>query len=177
MRHMTCSTLFALSLMACGGDPPVTKTPDKVAATAAPADTTAPKAATVTPEETSSQVQIDKDILRACGIPEPEAFFGYNAASVRKEDTLPLDKVATCFLSGPLKGRSLRIVGHADSRGSTEYNMLLGHKRADAIAGYLLGKGMTKEKTESTSRGAMDAKGTDEAGYAKDRRVDVMLGQ
>ncbi len=178
MRHMICSTLFALSLFACGGDPPAAKTPDKVAGTAAPTDIAPPPTGpTASHEDSSSQVHIDGDILRACGIPEPEAFFGYNAASVRKEDTAPLDKVATCFISGPLKGRSLRIVGHADSRGSTEYNMLLGHKRADAIAGYLLGKGMTKEKTESTSRGAMDAKGTDEAGYAKDRRVDVMLGQ
>jgi peptidoglycan-associated lipoprotein len=177
---MTYSTLFALSLAACGGDPPLPKTPEKPVTTAETATTAPPPGASATgvsPEDTSSTVHIDNEILRACGIPEPEAFFGYNAASVRKEDAAPLDKVATCFLTGPLKGRSLRLVGHADPRGSAEYNMLLGHKRADAIGSYLRAKGMTKEKTETTSRGAMDAKGADEATYAKDRRVDILLGQ
>lgn len=178
MRHMIYSTLFALSLAACGGDPPAPKAPEKPTATAAPVDTTAaPTATAARPEDTASQVHIDPQILAACGIPEPEALFGFNAAAVRKQDTGPLDKVATCFVTGPLKGRSVRLIGHADPRGSTEYNMLLGHKRADAIAGYLTGKGMTKEKAETTSRGAMDAKGTDETSYAKDRRVDIMLGQ
>jgi hypothetical protein len=38
-------------------------------------------------------------------------------------------------------------------------------------------KGMDKGKTESTSRGAMDAVGADEPSWARDRRVDMMLGQ
>ncbi len=163
---------------ACGGDPPPKpKAPTEVEK---PAEPTAeqPKAPDAVKEaENVSDVHIDKSILAACGIPEPEAFFAYNSASVRPTDTNPLDKVATCFISGPLKGKGLRVVGHADPRGSAEYNMVLGHKRADAVSGYLRTKGMAKEKTETTSRGAMDAKGTDESGYSKDRRVDVMLSQ
>jgi hypothetical protein len=41
----------------------------------------------------------------------------------------------------------------------------------------MVGHGLDKSKTESTSRGAMDATGTDEPSWARDRRVDLMLGQ
>ena len=55
--------------------------------------------------------------------------------------------------------------------------MTLGQSRADAVAGWMTGKGMDKAKTESTTRGAMDATGSDDPSWARDRRVDVMLGQ
>jgi outer membrane protein OmpA-like peptidoglycan-associated protein len=83
----------------------------------------------------------------------------------------------TCFTSGPLKGRTLKLVGHADPRGDSDYNMTLGQSRADSVAGYMRSKGMDKAKTESTSRGAMDATGSDDPSWARDRRVDLMLGQ
>ena len=54
--------------------------------------------------------------------------------------------------------------------------MTLGQSRADAVGVYLDGHGMSKSKTESTSRGSMDATGSDESGWQHDRRVDVMLG-
>ena len=55
--------------------------------------------------------------------------------------------------------------------------MTLGQSRADSVAKYIVGKGLDKAKTESTSRGAMDATGDNEPTWARDRRVDVMLGQ
>jgi peptidoglycan-associated lipoprotein len=68
-------------------------------------------------------------------------------------------------------------VGHADPRGGSDYNMTLGQSRADSVAMYLVKKGMDKSKAESSSRGAMDATGSDEPTWARDRRVDMMLGQ
>jgi peptidoglycan-associated lipoprotein len=41
---------------------------------------------------------------------------------------------------------------------------------------YLTDKGIPQTSDPSTSRGAMDATGTDETGWARDRRVDIMLG-
>ncbi len=58
-----------------------------------------------------------------------------------------------------------------------DYNMTLGQSRAASVATYLVHNGMQKEKTESTSRGAMDAIGTDEPTWARDRRVDMILAQ
>lgn len=127
--------------------------------------------------KTASSVHIDPAILAACGIPEPKAHFAFDSANVRPEDAEPLDLVAKCFTTGPMKGKSLKLVGHADPRGETEYNFVLGASRADAIGGYISSKGLDKSKIATTSRGEMDATGTDEAGWARDRRVDILLAK
>src|SRR5258708_5220020 len=100
-----------------------------------------------------------------------------DSVNTRPDDARVLDLVIECFGSGPLKGRTIKLVGHADPRGGSDYNLTLGQARADSVAGYMLGKGMDKAKTESTSRGAMDATGTDDPSWARDRRVPVIPGQ
>ena len=136
-----------------------------------------PKADEKQSSPTASAVRISDEIVKACGIRAPNAYFAFDSAHVLQDDAEPLEQVATCFGSGPLKGRTLKLVGHADPRGGSEYNMTLGQTRADAVDGYISSKGLDKAKTESSSRGAMDATGTDDDGWARDRRVDVMLGQ
>jgi peptidoglycan-associated lipoprotein len=122
-------------------------------------------------------VHIEETILKACGIKAPKAFFAFDSANVQAHDTTVLEQVAQCFSTGPLKGRTMKLVGHADPRGETEYNFVLGNSRADAIGGFLRSKGVDKAKMQTTSRGELDATGTDESGWAKDRRVDIMLEQ
>jgi peptidoglycan-associated lipoprotein len=86
-----------------------------------------------------------------------------------------LQQIATCVTTGPLKGRALQLVGRADARGEAEYNMGLGEHRADAVRKYLGALGVPQTQLTETSRGKLDATGTDEAGYQRDRRVDVAL--
>lgn len=88
---------------------------------------------------------------------------------------MALNEVAVCFTTGPMKGRTLKLVGHADPRGPSGYNLTLGQARADSVQKYLTDKGGDPSKVESTSRGAMDATGTNEAGWTHNRRVDLML--
>jgi peptidoglycan-associated lipoprotein len=167
--------LAASAVLACGGDPPQPKTPDAPPPPAAAASPRLPDKAPDSP--TASAVRISDEIVKACGIAEPDAYFAFDSAHIRPDDSKVLQQVATCFNSGPLKGRTLKLVGHADPRGDSDYNMTLGQSRADSVAGYMRGKGMDKGKTESTSRGAMDATGADDPSWARDRRVDLMLGQ
>jgi outer membrane protein OmpA-like peptidoglycan-associated protein len=54
---------------------------------------------------------------------------------------------------------------------------VLGQARADSVARYVQSKGLSAAQTATTSRGAMDATGTDAAGWARDRRVDLVLGK
>jgi peptidoglycan-associated lipoprotein len=173
---------FALALaaspLACGGDKPPPKSPASVT----PPPTSAPAATSRLPAKapdspTASAVRISDEIVKACGIREPDAYFAFDSTNVRPDDARVLDQIVSCFTGGPLKGRLLKLVGHADPRGGSDYNITLGQSRADSVAGYMLGKGMDKAKTESTSRGAIDATGTDEPTWARDRRVDLMLGQ
>jgi outer membrane protein OmpA-like peptidoglycan-associated protein len=53
--------------------------------------------------------------------------------------------------------------------------MKLGQARADAVRRYLLAEGVDPSKVQSASRGALDATGTNAAGWARDRRVDIEL--
>ncbi|MGO9834057.1 MAG: OmpA family protein [Polyangiaceae bacterium] len=128
------------------------------------------------PPPTTGTIAVSADIRTACGISDQDAYFPFDSAALENKDVGPLDAIAKCFTVGPLRGRSMRLVGHADPRGSSEYNLVLGQRRADSVEGYLDHHGLTRSHVETTSRGAMDATGSDEAGWTRDRRVDVMLG-
>ena len=167
-----------LATAACGSSKPPEPT-TSIAASKKDDSTEAPikpNKDTVPNTSTASGVKISDEILKACGIPQPEAYFAFDSASVRSEDAKPLNKVATCFSVGPLKGRTVKLVGHADPRGDSDYNFVLGQSRADAVQKYLAGHGIEKSKALSSSRGALDATGADETSWALDRRVDLMLG-
>jgi peptidoglycan-associated lipoprotein len=160
------------TLVACGGSKPPVNTPADTASTSSSAQPTQSSA----PSPTASNVSISDEIRTKCGIPDADAYFAFDSAHLTSNDHTPLDLVIKCFTKGPLAGRSVKLVGRADPRGESDYNMTLGQSRADAVGLYLDGRGMSKGKTQSTSRGSMDASGTDESGWRHDRRVDVMLG-
>ena len=174
-------SLFALgAALACGSDPPPpAMTADNAPATTPPPAPPPPGANNSKPDDdpSKSNINISDEIKKACGITDAEAFFAYDSANVRPQDKAVLGKLATCFTTGPLKGREMRLVGHADNRGEEDYNMLLGQRRADNVKGAIVSSGMTAAKTFTTSRGELDATGSDEASWTKDRRVDIVLGQ
>lgn len=183
MRSFACRVaLFALALatlplLACGDTPPP-RTSSDAKPVAKPALKPAPRLPPQPPDSpTASAVRISPEITTACGISDPDAYFAFDSAHIRADDARVLGQLVSCFTTGPLTGRTMKLVGHADPRGSSDYNMTLGQSRADAVGGYMTGKGMDKSKAESTTRGAMDASGYDEPSWARDRRVDIMLGQ
>lgn len=166
------ASVVSLALVACGGSkPPVTPPANAAANNAAPAAQTS-----TTPSPTASNVSISDEIRTKCGIPDADAYFTFDSSHLTTRDRTPLDLVVKCFTKGPLAGHSVKLVGRADPRGESDYNITLGQSRADAVGLYLDGRGMSKGKTLTTSRGSMDASGTDESGWQHDRRVDVMLG-
>lgn len=122
---------------------------------------------------TSGVVSVSDDIKAACGLSDDEAYFAFNSANVRTQDKQVLNKLATCFTTGKMKGRRMQLVGHADPRGDDSYNLALGGKRADSVKSIIVTNGMPDNLVETTSRGEMDATGSDEAGWAKDRKVEV----
>ena len=168
----TALILAAAALAACGHDkPPATAASEQKPEPSVTADPT--------PKPVSSSVAISGDILAACKIqfsnPTEAPKFDYDSTNLSADDTQVLDQVATCLTSGPLKGRSVQLVGRADPRGSDQYNMALGANRAHQVTTYLQQKGVSATLRE-TSRGAIDATGRDETTWRKDRRVDLVLG-
>jgi len=164
------------SLAACGGDekkPPVT------------AKAEAPKETVITttsaPTSDKMAVNVDSDIVKACNLKfeniEDAPKFDYNSEELTQGEKNVLEAIAKCLTTGPLKGRSVDLVGRADPRGETEYNMTLGAKRARSVHQFLGNLGVPSDKLRDTSRGELDATGTDEPGWRKDRRVDVRLAK
>lgn len=128
-------------------------------------------------------LSVSNEIAKACGIAvkadgKPVApSFEYDSASLAEEDRMLLAQVARCLTEGALKGRHVTLIGRADQRGEPEYNMTLGGSRADTVKRYMVDLGVGRDAMLATSRGEMDATGTNEATWAHDRRVDVELAK
>lgn len=165
-------TAFALVLTACGSD---ATPPAESPSSPPPSDSSDDTSKKPGDDPRQSSINISETIKKACGLTEAEAHFAYNSANVRAADQAVIKKLADCFTTGPLKGKEMSLVGHADPRGEPEYNIVLGGKRADNVAKALQRAGLPQAQVSTTSRGELDATGTDEASWAKDRRVDVHL--
>ena len=126
-----------------------------------------------------SNVHLDDEIMRLCAIHidnvDRAPKFDFDDAELLPEDRDVLEQVAKCVTTGPLKGRKLALVGRTDPRGDTEYNMVLGEHRADSVETYLANLGVEPNNLMKTSRGELDAEGTDDDSWRRDRRVDILL--
>jgi peptidoglycan-associated lipoprotein len=160
--------MFALPACGSTATPPPRAPATSANALTAPAD---PR------PSTTSTIHIAADIRKACGIPDADAHFAFDSAAVLERDRRVLHQLADCFVTGPLAGREMRLVGHADPRGDTDYNFVLGGRRADNVKRVLIDQGLPAARVASTSRGELEADGVDEASWREDRRVDVMLAQ
>ena len=122
-----------------------------------------------------TNIKIDAEIMRRCKL--PTAHFDFDSEFVDLQDSPALDLLAACFETGPLKGRELLLVGHADQRGEMSYNLALGQRRAGSVATYLGLAGMSYDRIITTSLGELEASGTDDDAFGADRRVEVLLAE
>lgn len=101
--------------------------------------------------------------------------FDYDQDLIKPEDRPVLDRKAEIMRANP--ALRIRISGHADERGSDEYNLVLGNKRALAARQYLVGKGIDAGRIEVTSFGEerpVDTSGS-EAAFAANRRAEFEI--
>jgi peptidoglycan-associated lipoprotein len=126
-------------------------------------------------------VHVSSDLERDCkivvGTVTEAPKFDFDDSTLLPEDRAVLDQVAKCVTTGPLKGRALKLTGRADNRGTEEYNFALGAHRANTVERYLAALGVAPPKLHETSRGELDAKGSDDPARRADRRVDIDLAQ
>lgn len=104
--------------------------------------------------------------------------FDYNESTIRTDDNARLDGKAALLKQFP--GLRIRITGHADERGSDQYNIALGKRRADAAKDYLVRVGIDAARIETSSLGreVPADPGHDEAAWAQNRRdeFDIIAG-
>ena len=175
----TTLALIVAALVGCGSDKPkpvkptVTKTEKP-----APAADNKQLEQVAKNEQVSPNLSLAGDILKLCGITAAATAnptFDYDKEELTPEDRSVLDQLATCLTKGPLKGKAVALIGRADPRGTEEYNLGLGSRRSASVSTYLAHLGVTEPQLAVNTRGALDATGTDEAGWQKDRRVDIQL--
>lgn len=101
-------------------------------------------------------------------------YFDFDRAAVAPRERPKIDAAVKWMKENPEKRVVLE--GHCDWRGTAEYNLGLGDRRATAVRKYLESLGIDTKRLEIISKGDIDAKesGT-ESEWAKDRRVDFLV--
>ncbi|MCH9758790.1 MAG: OmpA family protein [Proteobacteria bacterium] len=122
------------------------------------------KSSTIDDERTSTDSLLQKRII----------YFDYDKSAVRDE-ALPILHTHAEFLNN--KGGAIGIVlgGHADNRGSNEYNLALGQRRANAVRDIFLSYGASANDIEAISFGEEQprAQGDNESAWQENRRVEI----
>lgn len=173
--EMLCvATFCAATAVGCGGKATKKQTPAAPAPVASQATGTATAQPPATPNVSVSDELAAQCKLRFSKVDQTPRF-DVESADLQPADRNMLQQIADCLVKGPLKGRTVQLVGRADPRGTDEYNLGLGTRRAESVRTYLQRLGVPSTRMASTTRGEIDASGTDDSGWRQDRRVDLKL--
>jgi len=177
MRLAACAAA-ALVLAACASTPleeqppaPVTDAGGGAAGGKPGAGTADPRAVARVDAGTSSGIDPLND--PASPLSKRSIFFDFDSFVVKPEFQGTVEAHGKFLVANPT--RRVTIEGHADERGSREYNLALGQKRADAVKSRLRLLGAGENQMESVSFGEEKpaATGSDEASWAQNRRADL----
>ncbi len=169
----------ALVLAACGGSKPPEPVAPVEQPAAAPPPPAAPPPAPPVDNSAAERERLAREAAERTARLTTELGqminFDYDKFDVRADDVAKLDRKAAILASNP--NVRLRISGHADERGSDEYNLALGSRRAAAAKRYLEGKGVDGARLEVVSFGEERplAQGSDEGAWAQNRRDEFEI--
>lgn len=98
-------------------------------------------------------------------------YFDFDKSDIRSQDKPAIEANANKLASNP--GKKVVVEGHTDPRGSREYNIALGERRANSVAEVLKSQGANPSQVRVVSYGAqrLAATGRDESAYKVDRRA------
>jgi len=110
----------------------------------------------------------EEDLVRNVG---DRVFYDFNVAVLKGDARATLDKQAMWLAKYPQN--NVQVAGNCDERGTEEYNLALGQRRANAAAGYLEAKGVAKTRVTTISYGKdrPTALGHDEQSWAQNRNA------
>lgn len=178
MKKLLIGLSAALLLSACATKDPVTevKVEDRAPATATTTTTTQTPTTQGTQGQQSGVATRPADPLKDPNNPLSKRviYFEYDKDVVKPEYAALVQAHASYL--GQNRNRKVRLEGHADERGSREYNMALGQRRADAVrkATAVLGVGNERVETISFGEDKPKSSGHDEAAWAQNRRVEIL---
>lgn len=169
---------LVLVLAACRREEPQTPTPPP----ATQPDTAGQGAARARADSIAREnARREEEARRAAAVAEARAaltemvFFDYDRAEIRSDMQDVMSRKAAALRANP--NVTLRIEGHADERGSVEYNLALSLRRANAVREYLVGAGFDATRFTVAAFGEerpLEMGQTEEA-YARNRRAEFQI--
>jgi peptidoglycan-associated lipoprotein len=122
----------------------------------------------------SSDLQVVNDELRRRGF-SPDVYFDYDESTLSDDTRQKLSRNADLLKSQPQF--SVTIEGHADSRGTSEYNLALGERRANAVRDYLSSLGVAATRMRTISYGKERPVCTEEVEscWSQNRRAHMII--
>ncbi len=106
----------------------------------------------------------------------PSPFFEFDSSETGASDQSTMKVLSTCMTEGPLKGKSIVLIGHTDPRGTANYNEQLGLERAQRVKRYLVAHGVDSSRISVETAGE-DSAHAAPAEWARDRRVEIQPGK
>lgn len=154
----------AVAISACSGQS--TKTGSSSTDDASGSD-----ASTVVVDENAGSVFDSGNVDPEAGL-DNVFYFDFDKSTLTFASRTALDAYAAVLKENP---RSIRLEGHADERGTREYNIALGERRANAVADYLISSGVPASQIASISYGEERpaVAGSSDSALSKNRRVEL----
>ncbi|MGN7614611.1 peptidoglycan-associated lipoprotein Pal, partial [Magnetococcales bacterium HHB-1] len=108
--------------------------------------------------------------------PKHRVFFDFDSALITDDAARILEKNARWLAS---QEGTIVVEGHCDERGTREYNLALGQKRADAVKRYLITQGIDPDRIQTITYGKERPlhRGHNESSWAKNRRSEILIQQ
>lgn len=131
--------------------------------------------AVVAPPETKVEVPVAAPVA----VSLKDINFDFDKYNIRETDAAILKENLAWFQARENSGKKVKIEGHCDERGTVEYNLVLGQKRADSTKNFLVGLGIDGKLLETVSYGKEKPvdPGHNEAAWAKNRRAHFLALQ
>ncbi|WP_417566884.1 peptidoglycan-associated lipoprotein Pal [Marinobacter sp.] len=122
-------------------------------------------------ERMAAREQAEREALREVRV----FYFDFDTAEIKPEARDVL--VAHARYLANNSGQNVRLEGHADERGSKEYNLALGERRANAVERFLIVNGASRGQLETVSYGEEKpaVMGSSESAWAQNRRVELVF--
>ena len=162
--------LIALALCACAS-----RAPEPTAETSTPATAAGTPSASADRGTASTSTPSGANVASTAAAPRShEVFFAFDSSTLSPEAQGVVRQNAT-FVQP--RHAHVRLEGNADERGSREYNLALGQRRAESVRQAMVLNGLGADTLEATSNGEERPRCTDRTDdcYAANRRVDILV--
>jgi peptidoglycan-associated lipoprotein len=172
MKKAALYVAMTILAAACASKETKTEAPVESRTTPPTASTTPPSTTTTPtrPETVAGNPLKDPSNI----LSKRSVYFDFDSNAV-KDEYRGLIQAHSRYLSADARNARIRIEGNCDERGSREYNLALGQRRAEAVKKVMTVLGVSDQRVETISYGEEKpvAMGHDESSWAQNRRADI----